>query len=324
MAVFLRFRCARGATRVALGLLVAACGLMAASARADWSDADAATPRYMIRQVLVQGASVYKPDLLKAVYAPVLSRPVSEDDVDAVAEALADYYQRGGYFLATATVPKQRLDYGLLVLHVAEGDIASIRVEGDRALYTPPLRAAVARLLAVHPVTQPAFNQAMAAFGAIKTMATVVRFLPDDTGEGHYQMVVELRPRTPATTEASRDAGSGPVVLVDAADEAMPDLLDPGPLPDKYRKAARRTPSLGPFYVTGPDGREDAYTLLDHGPGWYKRSEDQSAVPALGVRLGDHDGTKVGFEAGVPYDRRVDRARGDDDVQVLFTVDRHF
>jgi hemolysin activation/secretion protein len=327
MAAFLCFRRARGAIRIALGLVVGACGPLIVSAHAAWSDADAAAPRYVIRQVLLQGASVYKPDLLKAVYAPVLSRPVSEDDVDGVAEALADYYRRGGYFLATASVPKQRLDYGLLVLRVAEGDIASVRIEGDEALYTEPLRAAIERLVAVRPMTQPAFAQAMAAFAAVKTMTTTVRFLPDGAGKGHYQMVLELR--SGATVAASRDAApgaveNGAVVVVDAADEAVPDLLDPGPLPDKYHKAARHAPSFGPFYVPLPDGREDAYTLLDHGPGWYKRSEDQGAMSALGLRLGDHDGTKVGVEAGVPNDRRTDGVRGDDDVQVLFTVDRHF
>ncbi len=325
MAVSLRFRRARGAIRIALGLLVGACGPLIVSAHAAWSDADAAAPRYVIRQVLLQGASVYKPDLLKAVYAPALSRPVSEDDVDGVAEALADYYRRGGYFLATASVPKQRLDYGLLVLHVAEGDIASVRIEGDEALYTEPLRVAVERLVAVRPMTQSALAQAMAAFAAVRAMTTIVRFLPDNAGEGHYQMVLELRSRTPAAVDASRGAEPGAVVVVDAADEAVPDLLDPSPLPDKYHKAARHAPSLGPFYVPQPDGREDAYTLLDHGPGWYKRSEDQGTMSALGLRLGDHDGTKVGVEAGVPNDRRTDGVRGgDDDVQVLFTVDRHF
>lgn len=322
MAAFLCFRSARGAIRAALGLLVAASGLMGVSARADQPDADAA-PHYTIRQVLLQGASAYRPDLLKAVYAPVLARPVSEDDVAAVAEALADYYQRGGYFLASASVPKQRLDYGLLVLHVAEGDIASVRIEGDAALYTAPLRAAVERLVAVHPMTEPAFARAMTAFAAVKTMRTTVRFLPGASGEGHYEMVLDLRPRTAEAAVASGDE-TGSVVVVDAADDAVSGLLERGPPPDKYRKPARHRPSFGPFYVAGPDGREDAYILLDHGPGWYKRSEDQSAVPALGVRLGEHDGTKVGFQAGVPYDRRVDGVRGDDDVQMLFTVDRRF
>jgi hemolysin activation/secretion protein len=330
MAVLLRFRRARGALCIGLGLLFGVCGPMAASARTAWSDADASAPRYTIRQVLVQGASVYKPDLLKAVYAPVLTQPVSEDDVEAVAEALADYYRRGGYFLATAGVPKQRLDYGLLVLHVAEGDITSVRIEGDAALYTAPLRAAVERLVAVHPMTEPAFTQAMAAFAAVKTMATTVKFVPDATGEGHYRMVLDLRPRAPAATQASGAADTGaakanPVVVVSAADAAIPGLLDPGPPPDGYRTAAPRTPSIGPFYLPRPDGREDAYALLDHGPGWYKRSEDGGVFPALGLRLGDHDGTKVGFEAGVPRDDRVDRGHGDDDdVQLMFTVDRHF
>lgn len=313
--------------------LCLACGLLLGSglggARAAGDDDAGAAPRYVIRQVLLQGASAYKPATLEAVYAPALARPVSDADVAALADAVADFYHRGGYFLATAAAPKQRLDYGLLVMRVAEGDITAVRVEGDRALYTAPLRAAAQRLLSIRPPTEGAFAQAMAAFSAVPGMATDIRFLPDPAGPGHYVLVLDLQRRAAPVVQASLGAGADDVT---AAGELATDLMPSGPLvgADRYGPDApvrRATPAIGPFYVPRPDGRQDAYTLLDHGPGWYKRSEDQSAVPAaLGVRLRDDD-TKVGFEAGIPYDNRVDGVRsrnGDEDLQVLFTVDRHF
>lgn len=312
------------------------------TAMASTMDEDADAPRYAIRQVLVQGAAAFKPDILKSLYAPALTHALTDDEIASLADSVTDYYRRGGYFLASATVPRQRLDYGLLVLRVSEGDIADVRVDGDAALYTKSMKAAIEHLLTVRPMTGPAFTQALKAFAAAISTRTAVELAPSNLGEGHYELRLHLtRGETGIAyvsaagdgsesrlhaTPASAEAGD----TSDAIPELAPDLMTRQADSDRYGAGAdaRRTrPAVGPFYVPGPDGRHDSYALLDHGPGWYKRSEDTAGIPtALGVRLRDDD-TKVGLEAGIPYDKRVEPigTRGKEDpVEVLFTVGRHF
>lgn len=455
---------------------------------------------FTLQQVLLQGASAYRPEVLHAFYDPLLARPATEADIARMVSELTDYYRRGGYFLATVRVPKQRLDYGVLVVRVAEGALTGIRVEGDRSLYSAAMERAAKRLIAIRPITQPAFEQGVRSLSLTPGVAVSATVSPNARGDGQYDLVLNLsrvkapvveasaapakaapvqwtetkadtpgtreikaaeaKPSAPKTAEvktadvnrkklpqsgttsaeereavaqmpakrsgpvsgtgtaeriasstrdqeasrqqpvletpkprnghptlaahqekpvtetpravaAARPAPVGRTALVTAVPAPQqkpqaapatvavasqtqtapstvaaisldpsvpaPDLLprrpaqkDDGEQPSLSERVANQISNLMyPFYFPRGTGRESAFTLLDHGVGWYKRSEDQSMMPtALGLRL-RNDQTRVGLEAGIPFDERVDPTRRRDDrngqeVQALFIIHRKF
>lgn len=486
-------------TAAVIGLLAtaAARGEVQPSSTSPWA------PTFTLQQVLLQGASAYKPEILHAFYDPLLARPATEADITRMVSALTDYYRKGGYFLASVSVPKQRLDYGVLVVRVTEGTLTGIRIEGDRRLYSDSMKRIAERLIAMRPVTQPAFEQAVRSIGSAPGVAVNATVAPSTRGEGQYDLVLNLSraqspvieasaarakpfptpsieaqavapkaaevktaeakpsepklveiPRTnaePQLESASRSvtekrdavaeasaaqsktkveprpaektasaprvqesmmdrreavaethqlagerrapapkkeqgASEAPRAVADVhhapaktappiADvaaafqpnrqaapaaiaganqsEAAPSTvaaisLDPSvPAPDlllrrptqndddgehaslSERVANKISNLMYPFYFPRGTGRESAFALLDHGVGWYKRSEDQSRMPtALGLRL-RNDQTRVGVEAGIPFDDRVDPTRRREDrngqeVQALFMINRRF
>lgn len=455
-------------------------------------------PTFTLQQVLLQGASAYRPEILHAFYDPLLARPATEADIARMVFDLTDYYRRGGYFLATVRVPKQRLDYGVLVVRVAEGALTEIRVEGDRSLYSAAMERAAKRLIAIRPITQPAFEQGVRSLSVTPGVAVSATVAPSARGDGQYDLVLNLsRVKTPvieasappaksahvqtaeakaatpkadevkaaeakssapkpvevmtananreklpkaetrraetretaaltspdksdsvsrmrpaeriasssgqeasrpnpvletrkleserrapaakpeqpaneahravaeahpapakppapvvtaamavqsnpqaapaATTTADRTKAAPSTVAAISLDPSVPapDLLPRKPKDDddesslSERVANKIANLMYPFYFPKGTGRESAFTLLDHGVGWYKRSEDQSMMPtALGLRL-RNDQTRVGFEAGIPFDERVDPTHHRDDrsgqeVQALFMINRRF
>ena len=431
--------------------------------------ANSSAPSFTIQQVLVQGASAYKPELLRTLYEPLLSRPATEADIASVVSAITHYYRRGGYFLAAASVPKQRLDYGVLVVRVTEGTITGVRVEGDQGLYSDAIRKAAERLVGAQPVTQAAFDQVVQSLGSTPGVGVTVKVLPNPQHLGQFDLVLNLSRVTPPVVEASRkEAKPVAVKTAEAAAKPAPEAkpaakpatvvaAEPARNPEqvkerreglaeKREQAARKpeelaekparepqrdvrndmktevtrdeprndvamkrdeptpkqvrvaekpalepvvrtdklvaqqivTPSIGqqtasglapvqrgvpapdlmlspsrdeeaekdpglskrvanrlasviyPFYFPRGTGRENAFSLLEHGAGWYKRSEEQSMLPtALGLRL-RNDQTRVGLEAGIPFDERVDsrggreRDQDDQEVQFLFMVNHNF
>lgn len=84
------------------------------------------------------------------------SRPLSKDDLSTLATRIAVRARFNGYIFATASVPSQNLDLGVLRVVLDEGSIDEIRLEGARD-------AAIARqlqpLVTGGPVTQAALER---------------------------------------------------------------------------------------------------------------------------------------------------------------------
>jgi hemolysin activation/secretion protein len=87
--------------------------------------------RFILRQVDVEGATVFGPNTLRSFYEDRLGREISLDEVYAIADAVQSRYRDEGYFLARTIVPAQEIKDGRVRLVVLEGYISDVQVEGD-------------------------------------------------------------------------------------------------------------------------------------------------------------------------------------------------
>lgn len=92
--------------------------------------AEAAQIRFTLRDVIVDGATVYSPDQLKLLYADYLGHEVSLADVYRVADVITTKYRSDGYVLSRAVVPAQRISNGVVHIRVVEGFVNRVIIQG--------------------------------------------------------------------------------------------------------------------------------------------------------------------------------------------------
>jgi hemolysin activation/secretion protein len=98
----------------------------------DAEGADLARP-VAVRSIRVEGATETAAAAFRPAVAPFLGKTLGAPELSALASAVADVARRAGYGLATAWVPEQTVDAGLLRVAIDEGRIHDIKILGGGA-----------------------------------------------------------------------------------------------------------------------------------------------------------------------------------------------
>ncbi len=114
----------------------------------------AADVRVTVRDVVVDGTTVYSAEALRESYAGLLGREVSLADVFAVAEVIQRRYRDDGYVLTRVVVPPQKVTDGVFRMRVVEGFVARVTVEGDVGPVSERVQAYLDNITAARPVRQ--------------------------------------------------------------------------------------------------------------------------------------------------------------------------
>ena len=97
---------------------------------------DIAAGRFVLGAVNVEGASVFTREELSSAFEPFLATEVDEAVLKEIAKRITERYQRAGYLLSYAYVPRQDVRAGIARIIVVEGRVGTLVVEGagrDRA-----------------------------------------------------------------------------------------------------------------------------------------------------------------------------------------------
>ena len=97
--------------------------------------------RFVLSEIAVDGATVYRESDFLPLYESSLGREISLVDVYGFAAAITAMYRQDGYILSRAIVPPQRIRAGMVRLQVVEGYIDEVTFEGDIAEPSRLLRA---------------------------------------------------------------------------------------------------------------------------------------------------------------------------------------
>jgi hemolysin activation/secretion protein len=107
----------------------------------DDPDAASLTRPVAVRMVRVEGATVLPASVFAPAVRPFIGRTFASRDLRALATSVADAVRSAGYGLATAWIPEQTVEDGVLRVTVDEGRIDDVKING-------PPSAAVRRRLA--------------------------------------------------------------------------------------------------------------------------------------------------------------------------------
>ncbi len=96
------------------------------------------TVKVYVREIRVQGSTVFTEQELAQVTGPYINREVTSEDIESLRVALTLLYVNHGYSTSGTLVPDQAIADGVLSLQVIEGTLSRITVEGNywfRSLY---------------------------------------------------------------------------------------------------------------------------------------------------------------------------------------------
>ncbi len=106
--------------------------------------------------ILVDGLVALDRSDFAAVIEPFAGRTLDRADLRRLTDAIVNHARTRGYVLATAWIPEQALESGVLRVRVDEGGIDAIRIEGAD---DPAIRRQLERLLAIRPLTLAALQR---------------------------------------------------------------------------------------------------------------------------------------------------------------------
>jgi hemolysin activation/secretion protein len=131
----------------------------------------AAPSQTLLTHVRFDGASLPR-DLLDHVAAPYIGKPITPENLQALATAVGAFYAKSDVAFYAVVIPAQTPTGGVLTLKVTEGAIVAYTLNGqDHARATPRIAEQIARLMHEKPLRKSGLDRVM----------TAMRALPDQT-----------------------------------------------------------------------------------------------------------------------------------------------
>jgi hemolysin activation/secretion protein len=88
--------------------------------------------RTLVRSFRFEGNTVFDEAELAAVVAPWSGREIGSEELQAARDAVTRHYVERGYVNSGAVIPNQQVEAGVVLLHVIEGRLEAVVVEGTR------------------------------------------------------------------------------------------------------------------------------------------------------------------------------------------------
>jgi hemolysin activation/secretion protein len=163
--------------------------------------------KFVLKQLTVEGATVYRPDALRAAYAPLIDREVTLADVYRVAERLTAMYRNDGYILSQVFVPAQVVEAGAIRLQAVQGYIATVTVQGGSAALRNRIRKYGDKIRASRPLTMAALERYVLLVNDLPGVAAHAILSTSNTA-GASDLILQVSQRRLSSTLNSDNRGS--------------------------------------------------------------------------------------------------------------------
>ncbi len=100
--------------------------------------------KVFVREFQFDGHTVVTSQELHTIAAPYLNREVTTEDLESLRTAVTLLYVQRGYVTSGAVIPDQAVTNGIIRIHIIEGRLAEISVEGARWLWPGYYRRRIA------------------------------------------------------------------------------------------------------------------------------------------------------------------------------------
>ena len=87
---------------------------------------------FLLKEVKITGATVFKPDDFRPIYEPYLNKTVTFQDIEAIAGKIKDKYKKKGYLTTIVHIPEQEIRRGVVEIAIVEGMLGELKIEGNK------------------------------------------------------------------------------------------------------------------------------------------------------------------------------------------------
>ncbi len=182
--------------------------------------ANAASVRFVLTRLSVEGSTVYPESKLQDAYTQYLGKEVTLAEIYQVAEALTRRYRNDGYILSQVVVPAQSIRDGAVRLQAVEGYVANARVEGLVRAPRDLVDAYLDRIRQSRPLKADVLERALLLINDLAGVTARATLAPSaQAGASNLTVSVSEAPRT--VTVGLNNRGSkflGPVRITADAD----------------------------------------------------------------------------------------------------------
>jgi len=119
----------------------------------------AAQTRLLLREMSIEGATVFTADELQSYASPLLGTEITLAQIFDIAQKITKAYSDAGYPLSIAFVPAQKIEGGRVKILVVEGYVEEVEIAGDAGSAADELTAYGEKIKSVRPLTQTALER---------------------------------------------------------------------------------------------------------------------------------------------------------------------
>ena len=145
-----------------------------------------------VREIGVEGTTVYSLADFSPYLAPLLGREVALDDIYKLAADLTAKYVADGYFLSRVLVPAQEIENESIRLAVIEGYVAQVRFQGTKPEHEAMLQAYAANIQKVRPITTRALERYLLLMNDLAGVDARSTLVASRAGLGAADLVVDF------------------------------------------------------------------------------------------------------------------------------------
>ncbi|MGY2260552.1 ShlB/FhaC/HecB family hemolysin secretion/activation protein [Pseudomonas sp. SDO55104_S430] len=165
--------------------------------------------KVQLKNVQIQGGTIYPLEELAALYQPLLGRESSLADLIEATRSITRRYQQDGYLLSYAFLPQQNFDNGTARVVLVEGYIKDYQLQGDVGRVKGLLDELVAKLQAERPLTRKTFERYTTLMSRIPSVTLQAQVPPPGTTDGASTLIAQASRKpftsTLSTTEDNRN-----------------------------------------------------------------------------------------------------------------------
>lgn len=164
--------------------------------------------RVTVRQVQIQGGSIYPLEELAEIYKPLVGREARLGELIEITRGITQRYRDDGYLLSYAFLPQQNFDRGVVRVVLVEGYVKSYQLQGDIGPVSAYVDKLLKRIQAERPLTRATFERYTSLISAIPGISFNAQVPPPTTTDGASQMVASAS-RKPFSSHLDLAEGKG-------------------------------------------------------------------------------------------------------------------
>jgi hemolysin activation/secretion protein len=148
--------------------------------------------RFVLKDIRVVGAVSIPPDSFRPLYQGMIGKQISLRDVFNVADQIEAEYRAAGYPLVRAYVPPQHVKDGIFSIHVVEGFVSNVSVDGGDPGTRAQVKAYLAPVLRDRPLRQRTIERSLLLANDIPGVAATGVLRPSPNVGGASELAVTI------------------------------------------------------------------------------------------------------------------------------------